>query len=241
MKKILAFLASIGIFITGIVRADPPKPLVVVLLGPPGAGKGTHAVELSKKLSLPHISTGDLFRENLKNKTSLGEKAKGYMDKGLLVPDQIVLDMLFDRISQKDCASGYILDGFPRTIEQAKAFDEKIDKKAKAITINLDIEDKPLVERITGRVVCKSCGTPFHTKFLPPKKSGICDNCQGELYQRKDDTEEVVKERLKVYHDQTQPLIAFYKAKASGFFEVNADEGKDSVFKNLVDTIEKTR
>jgi adenylate kinase len=241
MKKFLAFIASIGIFITGIVRADAPKPLVVVLLGPPGAGKGTHAVELSKTLKLPHISTGDLFRENLKNKTSLGEKAKTYMEKGLLVPDELVLDMLFDRISQKDCSAGYILDGFPRTIEQAKAFDERLDKKTKAITVNLDIDDSPLIERITGRIVCKNCGAPFHTKYLPPKKAGVCDNCQGELTQRKDDTEEVVKERLKVYHTQTQPLIAFYKAKKSGFCEVKADEGKETVFKNLVDAIEKNR
>ena len=241
MKKILAFIASIGIFITGIVRAEPPKPMVVILLGPPGAGKGTHAVELSKTFKLPHISTGDLFRENINNKTSLGEKAKTYIEKGQLVPDELVLEMLFDRISKNDCASGYILDGFPRTLEQAKAFEERQDKNIKALTINLDIDDKPLVERITGRIVCKNCGTPFHTKFLPPKKAGVCDNCQGELYQRKDDTEEVVKERLKVYHDQTQPLIAFYKSKASGFSEVKADDTKETVFNNLVDTIRKTK
>lgn len=241
MKKLFAFIASIGVFITGIVRAEATKPSVIILLGPPGAGKGTHAVELSKTLKLPHISTGDLFRENLNNKTSLGEKAKSYMEKGLLVPDDLVLDMLFDRISQKDCTKGYILDGFPRTLEQAKAFDARLDKKTKVITVNLDIDDEPLVERITGRIVCKNCGTPFHTKYLPPKKTGICDNCQGELYQRKDDTEEVVKERLKVYHTQTQPLIAYYKNKSGGFYEVKADESKETVFKNLVNTIKKAR
>jgi adenylate kinase len=237
MKKILAFLASIGIFSFGGLRAES-KPVVFILLGPPGSGKGTHAVELSKKFKLPHISTGDLFRENIRNKTDLGEKAKSYMDKGDLVPDEVVLDMLFDRILGKDCKKGYILDGFPRTLNQAEALQKRLSDKDKTITINLDIEDGPLVERITGRLVCKGCGTPFHKKFLPSKKEGICDNCQNEIYQRKDDTADVVKERLSVYHKQTEPLIGYYKGKG-GFYEVNARDSKDVVFKNLVDAFQK--
>jgi adenylate kinase len=238
MKKFLAFIASIGMFITGMVRAENSKPLVIILLGPPGAGKGTHAVELSRKLNIPHISTGDLFRENLSNKTDLGLKAKSFMEKGQLVPDEIVNEMLNDRISKNDCKNGYILDGYPRTLEQAKSL-EKVVSKTKIVAINLNINDKPLVERITGRLMCKNCGSPFHKKFLPPKKEGICDYCQGELYQRKDDTEEVVKERLKVYHEQTQPLINYYKEKGNVLYEVNAAESKEVVFNSLVNTIKK--
>lgn len=241
MKKLLAFIASIGVFITGIVKADTPKPTVVVLLGPPGAGKGTHAVELSKALNLPHISTGDLFRENLNKNTLLGQKAKSYMDKGALVPDELVLDMLFNRISDKDCNNGYILDGFPRTLEQAQSFDKKINTSAKMLVVNLAIDDQPLVERITGRIVCKNCGAPFHKKYLPPKTEGICDNCKGELYQRKDDTEAVVKERLVVYHTQTQPLIEYYKTKKSNLIDINANDNKEKVFENLLNTINKSK
>lgn len=238
MKKIFAFLASIGLFITSMVRAESCKPLVIVLMGPPGAGKGTHAVELSKKLNIPHISTGDLFRENLKNNTPLGKKANAFIEKGQLVPDELVIDMLFDRISKSDCSKGYILDGFPRTIKQAQELDSKLNKKVKLVAVNLDINDQPLVERITGRIVCKSCGTPFHKKYLPPQKSNICDNCQGELSQRKDDTEEVVKERLKIYHEQSQPVIDFYTAKNNVLYQVNADTSKENVFKNLVETLD---
>ena len=240
MKKILAIITSIGIFITGFVRAETPKPLVLVLLGPPGAGKGTYAVSLSKTLKLPHISTGDLFRDNLNKNTPLGKKAKSYMEKGELVPDDLVIDMLFDRIANKDCMKGYILDGFPRTIYQAESYDKRLNNKAKIIVIDLDIEDAPLIKRITGRIVCKECGSPFHKEFSPPKEPNKCDNCSGELYQRKDDTEKVVNERLKVYHKQTQPIIDFYKNKGNIIYKINAKGNKDVIFQNIMKSINKS-
>ena len=214
------------------------KPFVVILLGPPGAGKGTHAVELSKKLGLPHISTGDLFRENLKNDTPLGQKAKAYMEKGNLVPDEIVLDMLFARTGKEDCKKGYILDGFPRTIAQAKALSAKL-KDVDFIAVNLEVEDAKLVDRITNRIMCRACGAPYHKIFLPPKEEGKCDRCGGELYQRADDTEAVVIERLKVYHDQTEPLIEYYKNEEKALSNVDSSGSKDTVFNNLMDVIEK--
>jgi len=247
MKRIfIIFLPLIVLFsyflIKTYFKADDmekvEKPFVVILLGPPGAGKGTHAVELSKKLGLPHISTGDLFRENLKNNTQLGQKAKAYMEKGNLVPDDVVLDMLFARVSKEDCKKGYILDGFPRTIAQAKALKGKL-KDVDYIAINLQVEDEKLIERITNRIMCRSCGTPFHKIFLPPKEEGKCDKCGGELYQRDDDTEAVVKERLKVYHDQTEPLIEYYANEEKVLSNVDSRGAKDIVFNNLMDIIDK--
>lgn len=241
MKKLVTYLTSIGVFFTSLLKAEAPKQLVIILLGPPGAGKGTHAVELSKKLNLPHISTGDLFRENLSKNTSLGMKVKNIMNEGKLVPDELVVDMLFERISKDDCKKGYILDGYPRTLEQAKILDEKLKNRAEILAINIAIDDKPLIERITGRLVCKNCGVPYHKTFLPPKKENVCDNCQGELYQRKDDTEEVVKERLTVYHKQTEPVISYYKGKDKILYEVNGFEPKENVFNNLLSIIQKVK
>ncbi|MEI6243255.1 MAG: adenylate kinase [Chlamydiota bacterium] len=241
MKKFLTIFTSIGVFFAGILRAEEPvqsKPLVVILMGPPGAGKGTHAVELSKKLGLSHISTGDLFRENIQKGTPLGLKAKEFIEKGQLVPDSLVLDMVFDRTSRSDCVKGYILDGFPRTIAQAEALNHRLENSTRQIAINLQIADNLLVERIVNRLVCKKCGAPHHKIFLPPKVAGVCDQCSGELHQRKDDTEAVVKERLNVYRKETQPLIQFYSDK-NVLFHVNSVGKKETVFSQLLETIQK--
>lgn len=183
---------------------------VIILLGPPGSGKGTQAVEITKQMSIPHISTGDLFRENIGNNTELGKEAKKFMDQGLLVPDELVLNMLFDRVSRSDCAKGYLLDGFPRTIPQALALDEYLKSKSKVIAINLKVPDDVIIKRIAGRLICKQCGQIHHKDFSPPAQENICDKCGSMLTQRKDDTREVVLERLKVYHNQTAPLIDHY-------------------------------
>lgn len=193
------------------------KPKTVfIMLGAPGAGKGTQAVRLSDQFGIPQISTGGLFREHLTNKTPIGQKAKEYMDSGQLVPDELVLDMLFERIAQPDCAKGYILDGFPRTIPQAEALDKRLNtKEAKIIVISLEVPDQVIVERLTGRIVCEKCGTPYHTVYSPPQKPGVCDRDGEKLIQRKDDTKEVVLERLKVFHEQTEPLKEFYNEKGN--------------------------
>ncbi|ADL42168.1 adenylate kinase [Caldicellulosiruptor obsidiansis OB47] len=187
----------------------------LILLGAPGAGKGTQAEYLSKRFSIPHISTGDILRENVKNETELGKKAKEYMDKGLLVPDEIVIEIVKDRISKEDCKNGFLLDGFPRTIAQAEALDKVLQELGQKIDKVLDIEvpDEKILERMSGRRICKNCGASFHVIYRPPQKEGVCDVCGGELYQREDDKEETVKKRLEVYHAQTQPLIDYYKAK----------------------------
>lgn len=183
---------------------------VVILLGPPGAGKGSQAAFIKEKVEMPHISTGDLLRENLKNGTELGKKAQKYMDEGQLVPDELIFDMLFARVEKPDCKKGYILDGFPRNIPQAEALQKRLSD-TQLVAINLDVPDKEIIERITKRQICRSCQMPYHLVFSPPKNSGKCDKCKGELYQRSDDTKEVVENRLKVYHEQTAPLVDFYK------------------------------
>lgn len=187
----------------------------IIMLGAPGAGKGTQAKMIAEKYGLPHISTGDIFRANIKNGTELGKEAKEYMDKGLLVPDELTVRLLLDRVAQDDCKNGYVLDGFPRTIPQAEVLDEKLSELGEKVdyAINVDVPDENIVNRMSGRRACLSCGATYHIVSIPPKKEGICDVCGSELVLRDDDRPETVQNRLKVYHEQTQPLIDFYEKK----------------------------
>ena len=187
----------------------------IIMLGAPGAGKGTQAKMIAEKYGLPHISTGDIFRANIKNGTELGKEAKEYMDKGLLVPDELTVRLLLDRVAQDDCKNGYVLDGFPRTIPQAEVLDEKLSELGEKVdyAINVDVPDENIVNRMSGRRACLSCGATYHIVSIPPKKEGICDVCGSELVLRDDDKPETVQNRLKVYHEQTQPLINFYEKK----------------------------
>ena len=187
----------------------------IVLLGPPGAGKGTQAKSISNRYSIPHISTGDIFRKNISENTPLGIEAKSYMDNGQLVPDEVTINMVKDRLQQDDCKNGYLLDGFPRTVHQAEALDNFLTEREESIDTALLIEvpKEFILERMTGRRVCLSCGASYHIKFNPPAVDGVCDVCGDNVIQRKDDVEETVKERLDVYERQTQPLIDFYKEK----------------------------
>jgi adenylate kinase len=196
---------------------------VVILLGPPGAGKGTQAVRLTEHYNIPQISTGDLFRENIKKRTPLGIKAQEYINRGELTPDKLVLEMLFDRLKHEDCKCGYLLDGFPRTLPQAEALDRYLDNEAPVVVIDLEVPDSEIVDRITGRLVCKECGAPYHKTAQKPQKEGICDRCGGELMQRNDDTKEVVETRLKVFHEQTAPLRKYYKER---LITVKGGDGK---------------
>ena len=185
----------------------------IIMLGAPGAGKGSQASRIATEYQLPHISTGDIFRANLKEETELGKKAKSFMDKGELVPDDITIAMLLERIHKEDCKNGYILDGFPRTIPQAEALKEALAKKNEKIDLALDVEatDELIIKRMAGRRTCPNCSAIYHIETLKPKKEGICDLCGSELIQRKDDNEETVKNRLKIYHEMTEPLISYYK------------------------------
>lgn len=213
------------------------KPLVVILIGPPGAGKGTHAGPLSEQLHLPHISTGDLFREHIRNQSPLGKQAKSYMDQGNLVPDALVFDMLFLRIEHPDCAHGYILDGFPRTLPQAQTLYAKLESKAQIIALNFIIPDSALIQRITGRLMCKQCGRPYHKTFDPPPASNHCQSCEGDLYQRDDDKENVVRKRLDVYHEQTEPIIAYFAKKPNLLRTVDALNSKAQVYQDILQSL----
>ena len=187
----------------------------IIMLGAPGAGKGTQAKMIAEKYGVPHISTGDIFRANIKNGTELGMEAKKYMDQGLLVPDELTVRILLDRVAQDDCKNGYVLDGFPRTIPQAEVLDSELTKLGDHIdyAINVDVPDENIVKRMSGRRACLTCGATYHIEHVPPKKEGICDVCGSELVLRDDDKPETVKNRLNVYHEQTQPLIDFYTEK----------------------------
>jgi adenylate kinase len=205
---------------------------ILILLGPPGAGKGTQASRLSAELGLPHVSTGDLFREHRKKGTELGKRAQEYMDSGRLVPDDLVLDMLFERVAQPDAAKGFLLDGFPRTLPQAEALEKRLGSDVQVTVLDLRVGDKLLVERLTGRRTCKSCGHVHHVKSSPPKNAGRCDKCQGELYVRTDDEPATVQKRLAVYREQTLPLQGFY-AKRGLLQETDGERSPDEVFRSL--------
>lgn len=187
----------------------------IIMLGAPGAGKGTQAKKIAAKYGIPHISTGDIFRANIKNGTELGKKAKTYMDQGLLVPDELVVDLVVDRVNQDNCENGYVLDGFPRTIPQAEALTEALEKMGQKVdfAIDVNVPDENIVKRMGGRRACVTCGATYHMVYAPTKKEGICDTCGGELILRDDDKPETVQKRLNVYHDQTQPLIDYYTSQ----------------------------
>ena len=187
----------------------------IIMLGAPGAGKGTQAKLIAEKYGVPHISTGDIFRANIKNGTELGKEAKEYMDKGLLVPDELTVRLLLDRVVQDDCKNGYVLDGFPRTIPQAEVLDKELTKLGDSVdfAVDVDVPDENIIRRMSGRRACLNCGATYHIVNIPPKKEGICDVCGSELVLRDDDQPETVKNRLKVYHEQTQPLIEYYTGK----------------------------
>lgn len=205
---------------------------IVILLGPPGSGKGSQATLLKTSLHLPHLSTGDLLREHVSAQSQLGKIAKNYIDAGKLVPDGIILDMIMERINQKDCEKGFLLDGFPRTLVQAEALKKRLLATDSIHILNFSIDDAIIIDRIAGRLICSKCQTPYHKKFSPPKKQNFCDSCGGELYQRADDTEAVIKKRLEVYHAQTAPLIAYYKSHLN-FHTLDASLPKDTLFEKI--------
>jgi adenylate kinase len=206
-----------------------------VLLGAPGAGKGTQADIIVKEMSLPHVASGDLFRNALKNGTELGKQAEAYMKEGKLVPDEITIKMILERIAKPDCKYGCVFDGFPRTLEQAKALDDALEKQGKSIekAIYIEVPEEALLDRLTGRYICRVCQTPYHKKNSPPKKEGVCDKCGGELYQRTDDKEETIRERLKVYFVQTMPLLKYYEKKGK-LLRINGNQHIDEVSREII-------
>ena len=207
----------------------------IVMLGAPGAGKGTQAIKIADKYAIPHISTGDIFRANIKGGTELGQKAKSYIDKGELVPDEVTIGMLLDRIAQDDCKNGYVLDGFPRTIPQAESLTEALKSQGDQIdfALNIDVPDEAIIERMSGRRACPKCGATYHIVYAAPKTENICDKCGTELIIRSDDKPETVKDRLNVYHQQTEPLIAYYKT-AGVLREVDGTQELPKVFEDVV-------
>ena len=215
--------------------AGKVSKMKIVMLGAPGAGKGTQAVMICEKYGIPHISTGDIFRSNIKNGTELGKKANEYMDQGKLVPDELTIQLLLDRVAQDDCKNGYVLDGFPRTIPQAEVLTKALAETGSKVdyAINVDVPDENIIHRMSGRRSCPKCGASYHIEYIPPKQEGICDACGAELIQREDDKPETVKNRLAVYHEQTQPLIEYYE-NAEALRTVDGTKDKDEVFGDIV-------
>ena len=212
----------------------------LVLLGPPGAGKGTQASAIVDKYNIPHISTGDIFRANIKEGTDLGKEAKAYMDKGLLVPDELVVSIVKDRLTKDDCKEGFLLDGFPRTVNQAQALDSELHKMDTKLdrVININASAEILIERAVGRRICKECGATYHIKFNPSKVAGICDIDGGVLYQRDDDNVETVSTRINVYMEQTEPLIAYYKEQ-NLLLDVDGTKSIDAIFETISKELDK--
>lgn len=210
----------------------------IVLLGPPGAGKGTQAKSISNKYSVPHISTGDIFRYNISNGTPLGIEAKKYLDKGHLVPDELTIDIIKDRLKQEDCKNGFLLDGYPRTVNQAEALETLLEGLGTKLdtALLIKVPKSFIIDRMTGRRVCKACGASYHVLFNPTKTEGVCDLCGGETYQRADDNEATVSERLEIYDAQTQPLIEYYSNK-SLLTEVDGTQTIEKVFEDIVDIL----
>jgi len=213
----------------------------LILLGPPGSGKGTQAQRMTERYHLPQISTGDILRAAVKGSTPLGTKAKEFMDHGQLVPDEIVIGIVEERLQQRDCHSGFILDGFPRTIPQAEALQPILTKIGRAIdhVINMEVESEELIRRLTGRRTCKNCGAMFHVLFQPPKKEGSCDRCGGALYQRGDDKEETIRTRLREYEKQTAPLIEYYRGKKT-LRSIQGVGGPDQIFDQIIHLLDAT-
>ena len=212
----------------------------IIMLGAPGAGKGTQAKKIADNYGIPHISTGDIFRANIKNGTELGKKAKEYMDQGLLVPDELVVDLVVDRVQKDDCVKGYVLDGFPRTIPQAEALDAALTALGTAIdyAIDVDVPDANIVRRMSGRRACVACGATYHIEHIPPKTEGICDRCSSTLILRDDDKPETVTKRLEVYHAQTQPLIDYY-TKRGVLKTVDGTKDMEAVFAEITSILEQ--
>ena len=211
----------------------------LIMLGAPGAGKGTQAKKIAEKYSIPHICTADIYRANIKNGTELGKKAKTFMDQGLLVPDELVVDLVVDRVNQEDCKNGYVLDGFPRTIPQAEALDRALAEMGQKIDYAIDVEvpDENIVNRMSGRRACVDCGATYHIEFNPSKEEGVCDICKGELYQRADDNEETVSKRIQVYLDETKPLADYY-SKVGIIADIDGQQSIDKVFNDIVSALE---
>ena len=210
----------------------------IILLGPPGAGKGTQAAKIVEKYDIPHISTGDIFRKNIKEGTELGTKAKEYMDQGLLVPDELTCGLVVDRISQEDCKNGFMLDGFPRNINQAEQLDKYLNEAGLKLDkiVNIEVDKSILVGRAVGRRICKACGATFHVEFNPTKVEGVCDKCGEPLHQRADDNEETVSRRIQVYLDETKPLVGYYSEQGI-VADINGDQDKDKVFDDIVESL----
>lgn len=210
----------------------------LILLGPPGAGKGTQAANIVDKYHVPHISTGDIFRKNIKEGTALGIEAKSYMDKGELVPDTLVIEIVADRLREEDCKAGFLLDGFPRTVAQAEALDKVLEAMNCSLNhvVNIQVDPNLLVARAVGRRICKDCGATYHISFNPSKVEGVCDKCSGELYQRSDDNEETVSNRVRVYVEETSPLVDYYTEKGI-ILNLNGEKTIDEVFEDICNAL----
>lgn len=210
----------------------------LILLGPPGAGKGTQAANIVDKYHVPHISTGDIFRKNIKEGTALGKEAKAFMDRGELVPDSLVIEIVADRLREEDCVAGFLLDGFPRTVAQAEALDKVLEDMNCKLNnvVNIQVDPALLVERAVGRRICRDCGATYHISFNPSKVEGVCDKCSGELYQRSDDNEETVSNRVRVYVEETSPLVSYYSNKGI-ILNLDGEKSIDAVFTDIVNAL----